>query len=195
MDWNDLISKAAIAIITGLVAAFFSARYALGRYYKEKWWDKRLDLYLQLVECIHLLKKCADYWNGRAQSNKSEYPTGFEIKSQEEEKKLSEIFHTELENLRRIGDLSPLLLNEKCEQLITDFFENEENLSQAWEYDAIEFADATKSRYEILKSMLNDIITEAKKELKTNNGKLNIKINIYKTNKDNNEDDDINYYA
>lgn len=195
MDWNDLLSKAAIAIITGLVAAFFSARYALGRYYKEKWWDKRLDLYLQLVECVHLLKKSADYWNGRAQSSMSEYPTGFEIKSQKEEKKLSESFKKELETLKRIGDLSPLLLNEKCEQLITDFFEHEENLSQAWEYDAIELTDATNSRYEILKSMLNDIITEAKKELKTNNGKLNIKINIYTKNKNHNESDDFNYYA
>lgn len=45
MDWHDLISKVIIGLVTGSIAAYLTARYALGRYYKEKWLDKRIDLY------------------------------------------------------------------------------------------------------------------------------------------------------
>ena len=90
MDWHDLISKVIIGLVTGSIAAYLTARYALGRYYKEKWWDKRIDLYTQLVDCVYLLKNTADYWYKHELHHASQFPTYFSYKSKEENEILRE---------------------------------------------------------------------------------------------------------
>ena len=195
MDWHDLISKVIIGLVTGSIAAYLTSRYALGRYYKEKWWDKRIDLYTQLVDCVYLLKNTADYWYKHELHHASQFPTYFSYKSKEENEILSKSFSNELEKLSRIGELSSLFLTEECGDKIRSFIENEENLFIQWEFDSIELIDAHKSRLDKLKVLLDDIISEAKRELKVNkkhNSLKNIKWSI--TMPDQKNDEPINYY-
>nr|WP_233617151.1 hypothetical protein [Citrobacter werkmanii] len=168
MEWYDLISKVIIGLVTGSVAAYLTARYALGRYYKEKWWDKRIELYTQLVDCVYLLKNAADYWYQYELHRNSQFPTYFSYKSKEEDENLNKSFSSELEKLSRIGELSSLFLTEECGNKIRSFIENEENLFIQWEFDDIDLMSAQKSRLDKLKVLLDDIIIEAKRELKVN---------------------------
>lgn len=197
MDWNDLISKILIGLITGVVASFFTARYALGRYYKEKWWDKRIELYIQLVDCVYQLKTAANYWYQSELHSNTEYPTYFSYKSKEEESALNKKFSDELEKLSRIGELSSLFLTEECGLKILDFIQNEENLFMKWEFDQIDMEDAHKSRLDKLNSLLDDIIIEAKNQLKVGGGiinKKNIMNAIGKINLKCNKNEDEHYY-
>ena len=90
---------------------------------------------------------------------------------------------------------SSLFLTEECGDKIRSFIENEENLFIQWEFDSIELIDAHKSRLDKLKVLLDDIISEAKRELKVNkkhNSLKNIKWSI--TMPDQKNDEPINYY-
>lgn len=195
MDWNDLISKVLLALVTGVVASYFTARYALGRYYKEKWWDKRVDLYIQLVDCVYHLKQIANYWYQSELHSNNGYPIPFSYKSKDEEKALGVKFTEEAEKLNRIGELSSLFLTEECGIKIREFKDNEENLYMMWEFDEIDLEDALKSRLEKLIALLDEIITEAKKELNVGKRKFNTKAltnTISKLNID--RDNNNNYY-
>lgn len=113
-------------------------------------------------------KNTADYWYKHELHHASQFPTYFSYKSKEENEILSKSFSNELEKLSRIGELSSLFLTEECGDKIRSFIENEENLFIQWEFDSIELIDAHKSRLDKLKVLLDDIISEAKRELKVN---------------------------
>ncbi|STM57424.1 Uncharacterised protein [Escherichia coli] len=110
-------------------------------------------------------------------------------------KSLANLSLMSLKKLSRIGELSSLFLTEECGDKIRSFIENEENLFIQWEFDSIELIDAHKSRLDKLKVLLDDIISEAKRELKVNkkhNSLKNIKWSI--TMPDQKNDEPINYY-
>jgi hypothetical protein len=53
VDWTNLASS----VVIGAVAAFLAARLALGRFYKERWWEKKLAAYTTVIEAIHHMKR------------------------------------------------------------------------------------------------------------------------------------------
>ncbi|RWT22519.1 hypothetical protein [Raoultella planticola] len=194
MDWYDLISKIFIGLVTGSIGAYLTAKYALGRYYKEKWWDKRIELYIQLVDCIYILKNAADYWYKHELYHNSQFPAYFSYKTKEENETLSKTFSIELEKLSRIGELSSLFLTKECGEKIHAFIENEENLFLQWEFSNITLTAAHKSRLDNLKVLLDDIINEAKKELKVNRRFIEINITNVNKNKSAPTSDEEKYY-
>ncbi len=52
MDWS-LLGQLSVSVITGSVAAFIAARLALKRFYQERWWEKKLAGYVDLLEAVH----------------------------------------------------------------------------------------------------------------------------------------------
>lgn len=176
MDWADLASKLLVGLITGLSVAYFTASYALSRFYKEKWWDKRANLYIQLVEAIYAIKKAALYWDGEQLSLRSGHSEHIVSLSKEEKDALT-IEHDKATNeLRKISDLSPLLLNDECKRLIDDYLEKQDNLLNQWNYDEIELDDATSKSLKSVDELLTSIITEAKRELRPDQKNLKEKI-------------------
>lgn len=55
-DYTPLITQLAIGLATGSIAAFLTAKFALGRFYKEKWWEKRALAFDKLVSSVYELK-------------------------------------------------------------------------------------------------------------------------------------------
>lgn len=41
-DIVDFFLKAGVGVITGTVAAIVTAKFALNRFYREKWWEKSI---------------------------------------------------------------------------------------------------------------------------------------------------------
>ncbi len=52
---EDLASKAIVAILTALVTIPLTAWLATRRFYSEKWWERKLEAYLALIEALHHL--------------------------------------------------------------------------------------------------------------------------------------------
>lgn len=167
MGFEDFISKVLVGSLSGLIIAYFTARYALDRFYREKWWDKRASLYVQLVESIYAIKKASIYWYEEEISKRSGFSErSFELNA--EEIKLLEAEHDKaVIDLMRISDLSPLLLNEKCKNLIESYLEQRSNLRNRFDYDAIEIDDAVSESLDNIVNLLDSIMTEARKELRS----------------------------
>lgn len=167
MGFEDFISKVLVGSLSGLIIAYFTARYALDRFYREKWWDKRASLYVQLVESIYAIKKASIYWYEEEISKRSGFSErSFELNG--EEIKLLEAEHDKaVIDLMRISDLSPLLLNEKCKTLIESYLEQRTNLRNRFDYDAIEIDDAVSESLDNIIALLDSIMTEARKELRS----------------------------
>ncbi len=167
MGFEDFISKVLVGSLSGLIIAYFTARYALDRFYREKWWDKRASLYVQLVESIYAIKKASIHWYEEEISKKS----GFSERSFEfnaEQIKALEAEHDKaVIDLMRISDLSPLLLNEKCKELIESYLEQRTNLQSQFDYDAIAIDDAVSESLDNIVALLDSIMIEARKELRS----------------------------
>lgn len=172
MGFEDFISKVLVGSISGLVIAYFTARYALGRFYREKWWDKRASLYVQLVESIYSIKKASMYWYEEEISKRS----GFSERSfdlDEEQIRVVEADHDKaIIDLMRISDLSPLLLNEQCKILIERYLEQRINLRNQFDYDAIDIDDAVRESLNNIISLLDSIMIEARRELRSDHKSL-----------------------
>ncbi|MGP2481802.1 hypothetical protein ACTUSZ_02955 [Pantoea eucalypti] len=167
MGFEDFISKVLVGSLSGLIIAYFTARYALDRFYREKWWDKRASLYVQLVESIYAIKKASIYWYEEEISKKSGFSErSFELDA--EEIKILQAEHDKaVIDLMRISDLSPLLLNEQCKILIDNYLEQRTNLYNRFNYDAIEIDDAVSESLDNVVALLDSIMTEARKELRS----------------------------
>lgn len=167
MGFEDFISKVLVGSLSGLIIAYFTARYALDRFYREKWWDKRASLYVQLVESIYAIKKASIYWYEEEISKRSGFSErSFELNA--EEIKVLEAEHDKaVIDLMRISDLSPLLLNEKCKKLIESYLEQRTNLRNRFDYEAIEIDDAVSESLDNIVTLLDSIMTEARKELRS----------------------------
>jgi len=48
-DYIDFFSKVGVGSITGIIAAYFTTRITLSRFYNEKWWERKNQAYTELV--------------------------------------------------------------------------------------------------------------------------------------------------
>lgn len=56
MNISTFLLQLAVGLLSGALAAFLTAKFALGRFYKEKWWEKRALAFNELVSSVYELK-------------------------------------------------------------------------------------------------------------------------------------------
>lgn len=49
-----------VSAITAIIASFFMSRFALRRFYSEKWWEKKAEAYSAILESLHYMKRDFD---------------------------------------------------------------------------------------------------------------------------------------
>jgi hypothetical protein len=66
----------ASSLIVGLVTALLTVRLALGRHYREKWWEAKMEAYTSLIEALHHMNRDLELSTAsmmRGDSEQSEY--------------------------------------------------------------------------------------------------------------------------
>lgn len=129
-DWIiDIIKVVLPSLVIALVTSIITVKLSLRRFYEEKWWEKKHQVYGQLFEALHHLKKYA-LEHLDAEEMHREIPNG---KKQELEKNW-ERFSQEFE---QVYDLASFQLSTKAVEILDDYekkkkeAENNENL-YAW---------------------------------------------------------------
>jgi hypothetical protein len=64
----SVIGEIAVGIVVGIVSAYASARLALRRYRSERWWDKKYDAYIVILNSLHGLLQNVDAYYDEAMS-------------------------------------------------------------------------------------------------------------------------------
>lgn len=55
--FQELAPQILVAVITAVIASYFTSRLALKRFYSEKWWEKKAEVYAAIFEALHYMKR------------------------------------------------------------------------------------------------------------------------------------------
>ncbi|MTC57461.1 MULTISPECIES: hypothetical protein [Providencia] len=169
MNWTEFLVKPGLTLITGaltgLVVAFFTARYALTRFYKEKWWEKKLAAFLEVTEYIYKIKRAENYWFAEVESERYEDET-FQALSTEDKELLRAEYITGMKELVRISHLSSFTLSKKASILLMNYIKEHDKIYPSWWDDEIDSFEASENSNKLINNLLVDILNEARSELK-----------------------------
>jgi len=162
---HPLLSQIIVGLITGSLAAFLTARFALGRFYKEKWWEKRATAFNELVNIIYKIKEA--YSNGLSYEYESltEFHDGETSAPNDPSINWEEIAVIEKE-LERIPDISALTLTLQFSDIIGIFNEKRKKVHREARSGEISSVDAYKTISEESEQLLVKLIAHARRELK-----------------------------
>ncbi|EMV5801207.1 hypothetical protein AACM93_003821, partial [Escherichia coli] len=62
LDLTDVLSKFFVPLLVAALAAYFSTKFALNKFYKEKWWEKRLEAFTEIINIAYRIKMSNDYF-------------------------------------------------------------------------------------------------------------------------------------
>jgi hypothetical protein len=165
-DYTPLITQLAIGLATGSIAAFLTAKFALGRFYKEKWWEKRLESFTETIEISYRLMKSDEYFYEIESAKLSLQSKDFNRHEPNTEKLLSDQYWVDLQEIERISQLSEFTLTSKAAEIISDFLLERKRTREAFDEDSITSFDASDKDLFASKTLLARLVSEAKKELR-----------------------------
>lgn len=168
IDWVDISSKIGVglvtAVVTGLIVANRTAQYALNRFYKEKWWEKRLSAFLEVTEHAYKVKRADDYWLAAIESSRAEDNT-FKALSDADQAKLKEEHDSAIDEIIRISHLASLTLSPNASTLLATFISEHNAIYPSWWVDEISSDEATERSSEIINILFKGLLAEAKQAL------------------------------
>lgn len=169
LDWQDSVFKAVLTLLTGLTTGFtvvfYTAKYAVKRFYSEKWWEKRLASFMDVINIAYEIKQADEYWLAAAEEK--HFPDGSFVKlSTEKEKKLREEQNIAMKAIIRMSHLSSLTLSLKASELLAEYCEEYNKIYPAWWADELDELEASQKSLKIISSLLDGLLKEARTELK-----------------------------
>jgi len=153
-DWILDIAKIILpGLFIAIVTSIITVRLSLRRFYAEKWWEKKHQVYGQLFEALHHLKKYA-LEHLDAEESHREIP-------KEKKKELESNWKIFSHEFDKLYDLSSFQLSEKAVAILDEYkkkkkdAENSENLYEWIDADAAAAIECLK-----------ELSIEAKSDLK-----------------------------
>lgn len=165
-DYYNLTSKIIIGLVTGIVAAFLTAKFALNRFYKEKWWEKRLASFTDVIDKAYRVKMTDRYFLNLEYSLTQEQDETFNRHPPEQEKLLTDLYWEDIQELERIAQLSDFTLTPKASKLLNDFVKMRAETRSDYRDDAINSLDGAEADLGASETLLDGLVQEAKRALK-----------------------------
>ncbi|MEZ2756463.1 hypothetical protein ACBQ54_01925 [Providencia vermicola] len=165
LDVGQFFLNSVTGVITGGIAAAITARFAINRFYREKWWERKYHAYNLLVESLIEIKYIYD---------KASYH--FE-RVHEKEKDVEYTIHPDdysfdWENMhelgiqiRRLYILAPISLSKNAKQLLDEYFKASNNIEYAIHEEGYTDFIGYDELAEKIQSTINSIVDDARKEL------------------------------
>lgn len=159
-DLVDILSKAGVGIITGVIAAIVTAKAALNRFYHEKSWEKKNQAYNDLVGNLFELKMFYRDLKKRSflERKGKVYADG------------DEIDWGLCENLQRAIQrqlaLAPISLSKTTDDLVKQFFEDDQSQDWALYVEGMPSEVVYDEKVKLLQKVIDEITVDAKQELK-----------------------------
>lgn len=162
-DFVDFISKVGVGIVTGAVAAIVTAKVALNRFYREKWWEKKHGSYNQLIERLFEIKAIYDHASDfyEAEYNASRHGTPAPIGNVDWEK-----YHQIKAVLHRFYVLAPISLSPNSRELLDKFFKQDEEVGYSVHEEGYPDFIAYNDMSLAAQKLIDAIVLDAEKELK-----------------------------
>ena len=152
-----------VRITTGIAAAWFTAKFALSRFYHEKWWEKKHAAYNQLIDILFEIKAmydyASDYYEAVAERGRRLQPLP--------DGKVDWVRFRELNaQLHRFYVLAPISLSPLTRELLNKFFQDDaaaqHSVHEEGYPDFIAYYEMAKTT----QNLIDAIVLDAEFELK-----------------------------
>ncbi|HBW7590712.1 TPA: hypothetical protein ACF92G_000251 [Klebsiella pneumoniae] len=152
-----------VPIITGAVAAGFTAYFALNRFYREKWWEKKHASYNQLIDTLFEIKAIYSYafdlghQHYHADMRGNVPPDGVVDWDK---------YHRLNAQLHRFYVLSPISLSNNTRDLLSKFFAKSVDSDYKIHEEGFPDFIAYNEMSEAAQELIDAIVLDAESELK-----------------------------
>ena len=158
IDIYSALSQVGISIFSGAIAALIATKLSLGRFYKEKWWEKRALAFNDLINSVYVindvykraLEECYAFTEGDALISKEEWSKSHDL-------------HSQFDKLSLIG---PLTITDKASEMLKIYLKKRREIYDQVGVDAIDATTAFSIMAEESHKLLDCLLVEAKRELK-----------------------------
>ncbi|MGR7528487.1 hypothetical protein ACU60R_04120 [Klebsiella aerogenes] len=162
----DILSKFIVPLLVAALTAYFSTKFALNKFYKEKWWEKRLEAFTEIINIAYRIKMTNDYFLNCEYAQMEPGDSRFKPHPKEIEEKLRAEYWLDLQELERIAQLADFTLTTTVKHMLDSYFDARKKVMDDWYDDAIESIDVSIKELKLSEKLLSDLVKEAKRELK-----------------------------
>ena len=122
-----VLLPALLSLMVAVVVAYVTVQLSLWRFYREKWWERKLAVYTSVIESLHHIKSSAEHrWEALV----------FAAPVVEAEKKsLDEKYRAARAELRKCADIGEFLLSPEAVDVLDNFERQAEAARNANTYD------------------------------------------------------------
>ncbi|KVK24495.1 hypothetical protein [Enterobacter hormaechei] len=140
----------------------------MNKFYKEKWWEKRLEAFTEIINIAYRIKMSNDYFLRCEYAQMEPGESRFKPHPKEIEEKLRTEYWLDLQELERIAQLADFTLTTKVKSLLDVYVNARKKMMDDWYEDAIESYEASEKDLKLSEKLLSNLVAEAKRELKIN---------------------------
>ncbi|MGR7056855.1 hypothetical protein ACU63P_12680 [Klebsiella aerogenes] len=162
----DILSKFIVPLLVAALTAYFSTKFALNKFYKEKWWEKRLEAFTEIINIAYRIKMTNDYFLNCEYAQMDPGDSRFKPHPKEIEEKLRAEYWLDLQELERIAQLADFTLTTTVKHMLDSYVDARKKVMDDWYDDAIESIDVSIKELKLSEKLLSDLVKEAKRELK-----------------------------
>ncbi len=152
-----------VPIMTGVAAAGFTAYFALNRFYREKWWEKKHAAYNQLIDNLLEIKSI---YNHAYNIGDRSYQAAMQDRVIPEETADWGRLYELNAQLHRFYVLAPISLSSSTRQLLSNFFKKTADSEYSVYEEGIPDFLAYGERASFAQNLIDSIVKDAEFELK-----------------------------
>ncbi|HAT2876979.1 hypothetical protein UDX32_05385 [Serratia marcescens] len=177
MNVEMIITSGIISVLISIVSAYLTMKFALYRFYREKWWDKRATAYIELIDILYDFKK--DYRtivdSVFAEGAIDAYPEiSHQILDKARESNLLKSIDITHRKLDKIIGLGPLIFTENALEKLNNFNKRVEKADGEVDEESFYVYSYYKELSDGADDLYNEFKISALLELKVNHDDNNI---------------------
>ncbi|MBQ0266767.1 hypothetical protein [Providencia huaxiensis] len=168
-DIGQFILNSAAGLITGGIAAgitaAFTAKFAINRFYKEKWWERKHHAYNLLVESLVEIKNIYDRASCHLQRvHEKENDIKYTVSPDDYVFDWGNLHELGIQ-IRRLYILAPISLSKNAMQLLDEYFKTSKDIEYAIHEEGFPDFIGYGELADKIQSTINSIVNDARKEL------------------------------
>ena len=108
-DYLKILIPSGIGLVTTILAAFLSARWAVRRAFEERWWGRKEQTYTEIIEALHDLIRYSSLCAEEYLSQENEHP-----KKKEFGEKYSEAYW----KIQKMTDIGAFVISDEASHIL-----------------------------------------------------------------------------
>lgn len=157
-----------IGLVSGSFGAWVATKFALSRFYNERWWEKRAQAFIEITDSIYQVKILQEYYSDLEEFQRhgpEEFPNFFKLNDEQiEEMEVSSKKSKDL--IIKYSHAGQLLLTESATNLLRNYLKEEMKVDNEVNFKGWDIYEANEHLLKMTQELYANMLLVARKELK-----------------------------